>query len=363
MEEGSMKITRVSVYRLEVPLIRPYHTSIADIQFFTTFLAVLSSEAKQAVGESTPLLGYSFESPDQVWEFVRTRGADLLGKETGKAYASLEPWQRTAPFATTTLMSALEMLDPSLGPCSARLEGEVPMVGILTVTRSEEIPDYLAGLLAEGYETIKVKVGFEIGKDIRKVQQVQDLVGDRGLIRIDANQGYSYEDALKFVRSVDPGNIELFEQPFPEDQWDAMRTFAPQCPLPLMLDESIYGMEDIEKAREGKCARFIKLKLMKAGSLQRLLQMGEKTMDCGFKLILGNGVATDVGCYHEALAYLRMGLKTAGEMNGFLKLPRPIFRSPLPFRQGKMILRAGSSAEIDPEEVERLTVEKLDWRS
>jgi L-alanine-DL-glutamate epimerase-like enolase superfamily enzyme len=358
-----MKITRVSVYRMEAPLIRPYHTSIAEIPFFTTVLAVLFSEGKHAVGESTPLLGYSFESPDQVWEFVRTRGADLLGKETGKAYVSLEPWQSTAPFATTTLMTALEMLDPSLDSCSAGLEGQVPIVGILNVSRSEEIPDCLSGLLAEGYETIKVKVGFEIEKDIRKVQQVQDLVGNRGMIRIDANQGYSYEDALKFVHSVDPGNIELFEQPFPEDQWEAMRVFAPQCPLPLMLDESIYGMEDIEKARDGKCARFIKLKLMKAGSLKRLLQMGEKTVDCGFNLILGNGIATDVGCYHEALAYLQMGLKTAGEMNGFLKLPRPIFRSPLPFRQGKMILRAGQSAEIDLEEVERMTAEKLEWRS
>jgi L-Ala-D/L-Glu epimerase len=358
-----MKITRVCLYRMEVPLTSPYHTSIAEIPFFTTVLAVLDSEEKQAVGESTPLLGYSFESPDQVWDFVSARGAELLGRETGEACTWLKPWQQKAPFATTTLMTALEMLDPSLGNWPAALEGDIPLVGILNVSRSEEIPDCLTGLFAEGYETIKVKVGFEVEKDIRKVQQVQRLVGQRGLIRIDANQGYSYDDALKFVRSVDPANIELFEQPFAEDQWEAMRAFAPQCPLPLMLDESIYGMEDIEKAREGRCARFIKLKLMKAGSLERLLQMGQKTEDCGFKLILGNGIATDVGCYHEALSYLRMGLQTAGEMNGFLKPKRPIFRSPLPFERGKMILRAGQSAMIDQEEVERLTVAKVAWAS
>ena len=354
-----MKITRVSLYRMEVPLTTPYHTSIAEIPFFTTVLAVLSSEGKQAAGESTPLLGYSFESPAEVWEFVRSKGSDLLGKETGEAYASLEPLQATAPFATTTLMTALEMLDPLLCPGPAGLGGQVPIVGILNVSRSEEIPDCVSRLFAEGYETIKVKVGFEIGKDIRKVQQVQELVGNRGLIRIDANQGYSYENALKFVHMIDGGNIELFEQPFPEDQWDAMRAFAPECPLPLMLDESIYGLEDIERAKEGQCARFIKLKLMKTGSFQRLLKMGQRTMDCGFKLILGNGIATEVGCYHEALSYLKMGLKTAGEMNGFLKPKRPIFRSPLPFREGKIILEAGQSAEIDLEEVERLTVEKV----
>jgi L-alanine-DL-glutamate epimerase-like enolase superfamily enzyme len=354
-----MKISRVSLYRTEIPLTKPYHTSIADISFFTTVLAVLSAEGKQGVGEGTPLFGYSFETPEKVWEIVRTQGYGLLGKQTGEAYASLGPWQEKAPFATTTLMSALEMLDPSLCPFPAGLEGEVPLVGILNVSREEEISECVSRLLDEGYETIKVKVGFDLEKDIRKVQQVQGLVGNRGLIRIDANQGYSFENALKFVRNMDPANIELFEQPFPEDQWEAMRTFAPQCPLPLMLDESIYGEEDIARAQEGRCARFIKLKLMKAGSFKRLLKMSRKTMDSGFKLILGNGIATDVGCYHEALSYLHLGLSTAGELNGFLKPKRSIFRSPLPFRKGKIILKISQSSEIDMEEIERLTLEKV----
>jgi len=357
-----VKITSVSLYRMEIPLTHPYYTAIAHIPAYMTVIALLQSDGKITAGESTPLLGYSWESPAKVWEFVKAKGKELVGKDSREAYDSLTSYQSCSPFSTTPLLTALEAMDPSWSTLPAGLKGEVPLVGILNVRHQEEIPEYLSRLFEEGYETIKIKVGFQVEEDIQKVKKAQELVGRRALIRIDANQGYSFEEAQQFVGSVDPGNIELFEQPFPHDQWDTMRGFAPHSPLPLMLDESIYNERDIQKARDWGCAHFIKLKLMKAGSMQRLIEMGRKVIESGFKLVIGNGISTDVGCYHEALVFLRLQLKTAGELNGFLKVKSSLFQTPLQVQRGKILLKAAQSFQVDMEKIERFTVEKAEWR-
>src|SRR5438132_5113936 len=72
-----------------------------------------------------------------------------------------------------------------------------------------------------------------------------------------------------FARRVSPESIELLEQPCHAKDWDAAAAVVAVTAVPLMLDESIYSMDDIDRAaRLG--ASFVKLKLMKFGSLKRL---------------------------------------------------------------------------------------------
>jgi hypothetical protein len=65
-----------------------------------------------------------------------------------------------------------------------------------------------------------------------------------------------------FRTSLPHEHIELFEQPFKEGNWEDMKRLAKISPIPLMLDESIYDMNDIEKVIQLECADYIKLKLM-----------------------------------------------------------------------------------------------------
>lgn len=69
----------------------------------------------------------------------------------------------------------------------------------------------------------------------------------------------------------------------------------------MMLDESIYGLADIEKAARLKAATYVKLKLMKLVTLRALSQAIERIRELGMKPVLGNGVACDPGCWMEGL--------------------------------------------------------------
>ena len=107
--------------------------------------------------------------------------------------------------------------------------------------------------------------------------------------------------------------------------------------MPMMLDESIYGLADIERAAALGAAAYIKFKLMKAGGLDRLVEALERIKALGLKPVLGNGVASDIGCWMEACV-ARAHVAGAGEMNGFLKPGAGVFRSPLSVENGSLVL-------------------------
>jgi len=110
-----------------------------------------------------------------------------------------------------------------------------------------------------------------------------------------------------------------------------------------MLDESIYGMDDIERAaREHACA-YVKVKLMKLISLDALAAAIERIRALGMTPVLGNGVACDVSCWMEACVAARH-IDNAGEMNGFLKADRMLFDRPLAFTNGDIVVEPGAPA-------------------
>ena len=115
--------------------------------------------------------------------------------------------------------------------------------------------------------------------------------------------------------------------------------------VPIMLDESIYGVDDVERAAKVKGVGFVKLKLKKLGGARRLERALKRIRELGLTPVLGDGTATEIGCWQEACV-ARSTIDNAGENNGFLKLRMPIFRRPLRFERGDLVLEPGQP-ELD----------------
>ena len=102
-----------------------------------------------------------------------------------------------------------------------------------------------------------------------------------------------------------------------------------------------------------RAARFIKLKLMKLGSLERLASALDFIRDLGMEPVLGNGVACEIGCWMEA-SVARTHIRNAGEMNGYLKQSIPLLKNPPPFDKGAIWLEPGYRPELDEVAIQRL---------
>ncbi|MBW2610000.1 MAG: mandelate racemase [Deltaproteobacteria bacterium] len=356
-------INKIEIFDLRLPLTRPYRSALGELTELTTLIIRLVDDGNQeAYGETTSALGYSWEGPEDVWDLALRKGPELPGKGLRAASELFAGEQMSFPFGVTSWLTALELLEkePLLEPTEQ--ETLVPLTGLVNAFRIEEVPDIVEKALASGYKSLKVKVGFNIDEDIRRVKAVQEVAEQRAKIRIDANQAYTFDQAALFVNSIDPDGIELFEQPFEKDDWGAMTELKKTSPLPLMLDESIYHDEEIERSAREDCAHYLKFKLMKAGSARNLANYVERTRELGMKVVVGNGVASDLGCYHEALVAANLGIETAGEGNGFLKIKESLLKSPLRFEDGAIVLEPGAKPQIDRKKLESFCIRSESWQ-
>ncbi len=335
----------IAVHRLRVPLTMPYRLAFGPVEHFDTIIVeAVDRNGRTGFGEATILTGYTDETIDDSWRAAKDFTSGLIAAND-RATLQVDQLGVRFPFTATAFGTALEMLSGS-ALLELTADATVPLVGLLNAKDEAPMHAEVARLLAAGYRTIKVKIGFDVTKDIELVKTVQRVVQGRAALRLDANQAFSAEEGVRFAKALDPEGIELFEQPCAAGDWDAHLAVARVAAVPMMLDESIYGLADIDKAARLEAATYLKLKLMKLVTLEALSKAIDRVRQLGMKPVLGNGVACDPGCWMEGCIAARQ-IDNAGEMNGFLKARSPLIENGLEFRDGAMRLNAGYAPRLD----------------
>ena len=348
---------KIRAWLLRLPLVTPYKLSFGPVEALDTLVVRLENRAgAEGFGEATLLAGYTDETVGETWDEAKAlvQAARSPGIDLAAAIGALGA---SRPFLTTAFRTALEMADGS-PRLSLDAAASVPILGLLQGESAGEMETQAERLVAEGYRTVKVKVGFHPARDAEVVANAQRAVAGRARIRIDANQGFSAAGAVDFLSRLSNESIELFEQPCRAGNWDAHMQAVPVARdrgIPLMLDESIYSLREIERAAELGAASLIKVKLMKFSTLEALEGAIARIRALGMTPILGNGVAADIGCWMEACVAARH-IDNAGEMNGFLKPRERLLSDPLVFANGAIEIPARWRPRLDVDAVERLAI-------
>ncbi len=353
-------LSRIVLTRLRMPLIRPYRLSYRTFEEFEPYLVeVEDSEGRTGFADAHISPGSSSETREGGWAFAVERIGEMLGKDSEEAKQLVIGRFEESKCAVTALATAIEVLQgaPVLDvPENTRL----PLLTPVNSLERGAIPAEIDKWLGEGFRTFKVKVGKDVAGDLDRVAVIQKSLGDRGTIRLDANRAFSRDQALDFVRGLDPAGIDLFEQPCDSDDWEANAAVAGASPVPLMLDEPICTLEDIDRAAEIDGVGFCKLKLKRFGSLARLEEGLRRVSANGMEPVLGDGLGSEIQSWLEACV-ARTTIDNAGEFNGFLKPRDRLFADPLPFRDGAVEMPAGYRPRLDPTAIARFTVERLQF--
>jgi len=340
----------IRVHRLSMPLTTPYKLAMGAVAAFDVILVEVqpANGGPAGWGEATILTGYTDETIEGAWDLARDLAQRVAHLPADAREAQLGAHFRGAPFTVSALRSAFELAaEPAL--LAAPAERRVPLLAGINATEPEAIAQEMEAAYARGFGTLKIKVGFDATADLERLRLIQRLNQGRMRLRVDGNQGYTREAACRFAAAMDPDSIELLEQPCDAADWAAAVAVAGCSAVPLMLDESIYGPEDIHRAAELRCARFIKLKLMKMGGIAALQDGLRLIRSLGMEPVLGNGVASEVGCWAEA-AIAHGLVRNAGEFNGFLRPRARLLGAPLAVEAGEVVLPPSPAAPApDPD--------------
>jgi L-alanine-DL-glutamate epimerase-like enolase superfamily enzyme len=121
---------------------------------------------------------------------------------------------------------------------------------------------------AAGFTAYKIKTGVDTPEnDAARTREICKILGSGMLISADANQGYSTEQALTYVRAVKGSGLDFFEQPVMADDLAGMAAVAAATGIAIGADEGIHSLDDIKRHHERKAARGVSLKAIKLGGI------------------------------------------------------------------------------------------------
>jgi L-Ala-D/L-Glu epimerase len=153
----------------------------------------------------------------------------------------------------------------------------------------DSIENMVAKIKAKPWPIYKIKVGTP--EDIATITALREYTD--AVFRVDANAGWTLEEALQKIPVLKGLGVELVEQPLAKDNWADMKVLYQQSVLPLIADESCVFEGDVEK-----CAGHfhgINIKLTKCSGLTPALRMIEKARALQLTVMMGCMNETTVG--------------------------------------------------------------------
>jgi len=134
---------------------------------------------------------------------------------------------------------------------------------------------------------LKVKLGNPAGieADQAMFEAIRQVAPQGVALRVDANGGWSLQDALTMCRWLAARGVEYVEQPLPRGAEDDLPHLHRESPLPIFVDESCFDSHDV--ARLADRVHGVNIKLMKCGGLSEALRMVHTARALGLQVMYG----------------------------------------------------------------------------
>jgi len=295
LTHSPITITKIDIYRFSIPM-EPFTIATGTMDYAqNVFIRVHTSAGFYGVGECSafpPIVG---ETQNTCLIMAREFAKLWIGKDALDIPGRLQQLHSFAA-GNTTIKSAFDMalydiaaknaglpLYKFLGGEKRIVESDIT-IGIATPQAMADKALIFKGLSAK---ILKVKLGKNAVEDVERVKQIREAVGNELKIRIDANQGWNFEDAVFALRAMDKYDIEFCEQPMRTWYDDRLPELMKLTPVKIMADESVYNHHDARKQINSKSCHYINIKLAKSGGIYEAKQIHD--------LAAANGIACMMG--------------------------------------------------------------------
>lgn len=161
--------------------------------------------------------------------------------------------------------------------------------------------------VADGFTTLKLKVGTDALTDVERVVAVRREVGEDVRLRLDANQGWTRDEAVRAIRALDDAqvDVEFVEQPVAGEDVEGLAWVRRRVDTPVVADEAVFTMTDLRRVVRLAAADGINVKLAKAGGPLAAVRQVHFAQQAGLMTMVGSMMESDIGvaaALHVAVA-------------------------------------------------------------
>lgn len=291
----------------EAPAITYYNVTIADM--------IASLDAKRTMIER-----YALTDPQRFWHFLHHL---IPGQHFLTAALDIAGWDLFAQMRRMPLYKLLGLNWEN-----------IPLTDYTIGLGTQE--EMIAKLNAHPWPVYKIKMGRPDDIDILRALR-QHTVSP---FRIDANEGWTFEETKKLLPELQQLQVTLIEQPLLVAEEDAMKELKAISSIPLFADESCRTENEVKKCAEG--FHGINIKLTKCGGITPALRMIKEARSLGLKVMMGSMNESTVGS--AAIAHM-LPLLDEADADGPLLLKQDVAKG-LKYENGIIKLSGGNGLGI-----------------
>jgi L-alanine-DL-glutamate epimerase-like enolase superfamily enzyme len=308
-----MKITHTEIYRFSIPM-EPFVIATGTMHFAqNVFIRVYTDSGIYGVGECSAFPMIVGETQETCIAMAKDFAKIWIGKDPLDIPERMNDLLGYADH-NGTIKSAFDM---ALFDIAAKQAG-LPLYKFLGGTKRSIETDMTIGIgtpaamataaliyQQKGCRILKLKLGKGVHEDIDRVAAVREAVGPEMLIRLDANQGWSFDEALLALGALAKYNIEFCEQPMRTWFDDLLPELNLNSPIKIMADESVYHHHDARKLIKTQSCEYLNIKFAKSGGILEAQKIHEEALKTGVKCMIGSMLESRIALsanLHFALA-------------------------------------------------------------
>ena len=297
-----MKIRHIEAFALSLPLVKPMKMAGVEIRTADNVLVPITSDTGvSGWGEAASAPGMTGETVESMMAAVRYLAPFLTGMRI-EDFAALDGEMAWRLYGNAAAKSAIDMalLDlsgraqnkPVYELLGGRRRDRVAVLWLLGTGSCDGDVQEARAKKSEGVTGYKIKVGAaDPLEDARRTIAVCEALGPGMLISADANQGFSVEAAIDYVRAVAHTTLEFLEQPVAGDDLAGMAQVAAASRIAIGADEGLHHLHDIRRHHDAHAAAGGSLKTIKLGGVRAVHRAGILCEQLGMKVNLACKIA------------------------------------------------------------------------
>ena len=310
-----MGIQQIEVYSVTLRYKEPFRIAPgASTESHNIVVKILTDDGVVGWGESSPSQRVTGENPKTVVEVLDKIAPKLIGVSPLRIEQDIELMDSIVD-GNPSAKAAIDMaLHDILGKTARK-----PLFLLMGGYRTEVLTDITLGIkspkeMAEdaveavnkGFEALKVKVGINPTEDVERIKLIRKAVGDNVDLRLDANEGWTPEQAIEVLGKLEKFNVQFAEQPVPAEDMKGLVKVRKNSVIPIMADESVHSPEDALRLIMAEAVDLMNIKLMKCGGLLK----GRKIAN----IAEAAGIPCMIGCMGESEIGIAAGAHLAAEV-------------------------------------------------
>lgn len=324
-----MKITDIKFAMLRVPLKTPFKTALRTVERVEDVIVIIETDTgHRGYGEAPATAVITGDTHGSIIEAIKTM---IKPKLIGEDIEDLNRITHLIQGSIVKNYSAKAAVEIAIYDLFAQ-RYNAPLYKILgggEPTLSTDITisvDYIDKMVKDsieavnrGFETLKIKVGKDIGVDIERVKAIYAAVEGKALLRLDANQGWTAKEAVYALTKLEDAGVrlELVEQPVKGHDLEGMKYITERVHTPVMADESTFGPKEVIELIKMRAADIINIKLMKTGGISNAIRIADIAETFDVQCMIGCMLETSISVAAAAhLAVAKSHIITKVDLDG-----------------------------------------------